>query len=568
MTNRKPLNFDAKEGSMTVRRTIFFCLLSLLTVSCSRNAILDQMVAGKKLKPQEYAVLPENDKVRYKDVILRVPAQWGGAILPFDKGPYESPIDKTVHGGDLQTLMGLYNQSLFELQNPRVKVEYINFDMWTDNFRSALAVALSAKKAPAYYIARDLPLTIEQGMYADITELMKKWDQFKMQPEGSIREGTVNGHIYTIAANELGATVIRYRKDWFREAGIFNEFGEPGPRSDWTWDDYREYAKRITNVAKNRHGTAADDAGSLFYTESNGLDFYIPDPTGQHDWIFNDKDPRMLDALKSVREMINNDKSVTYSTTMGWYERHNEFDSGRVGMISSFSPHIARDSITSPTKMGKDTVYRDTVGMAPPPRGKNGYIPLHPITNPIGFDPTLSKEQLEAAFEWCKSWFYGDNFLNRMRSAVLEAKLKGQQSEVYVEYLILPYTPKENLLDKPMEAVFPKDYLSTYKALREAHSPPLPRQFGLREPAPAEFSKAVHALFADAITTQTDVKELLAKHANLINTNIFRFGGKENRDKMRLYIQERTDFYKKYQPTFYEKDWKHRIETYYKVATN
>ncbi|MCX6381945.1 MAG: extracellular solute-binding protein [Armatimonadetes bacterium] len=550
---------------MILRRLIPLLLIAMLTAGCARNAAMDKMVAEKKLKPQEYAVLPESEKVRYKDIILRVPAQWGGAILPFDKGPYDSPVDKAVHGGDLGTLIGLYNQSLFELQNPRVKVEYINFDMWTDNFRSALAVALSAKKAPAYYIARDLPQTIEQGMYADITELMKTWDQFSQQPEGSIRQGTVNGHIYTIAANELGATVIRYRKDWFREAGIFNERGEPGPRSDWTWDDYRAYAKKLTDVSKNRHGGAADDAGSMHYIEANGLDLYIPDSTGNNDWQFNDKDPRILDSLKAVREIINNDKSITYSTTMGWYERHNEFDSGRVGMISSFSPHIARESITSPTKMGQDSVYRDTVGMAPFPRGKNGYNPLQPITNPIGFDPTLSKEQLKAAFEWCKSWFYGDNFLNRMRNAVLEAKLKGQQSEVYVEYLILPYTPKENLLDKPLEEVFPKDYTATYKAIREAHSPPLPRQYGLQEPPPAEFNKAVHALYAEAITSQGDLKALLAKHANLINTNLFRFGGKADREKMRLYIKERSEFYKKYQPAFYENDWKQRLTTYYRI---
>lgn len=550
---------------MKVRPSLSLAIVALLMAGCARDKTMDKMIAEKKLKPQEYAVLPDVEKVRYKDVIVRVPAQWGGAILPFDKGPYESPIDKTVHSGDLQTMVGLWNQTLFELQNPRVKIEYVNFDMWTDNFRSALAVALSAKKAPAYYIARDLPQTIEQGIYADLTDLMKTWDQFSMQPEGSIRQGTVNGRIYTIAANELGATVIRYRKDWFREAGIFNEHGEPGPRSDWTWSDYRAYAKKLTDVAKNRHGGAADDGGSMHYLDSYGLDLYIPDSSGRNDWQFNDKDPRILESLKAVRDMVNNDKSLTYSATMGWYERHNEFDSGRVGMISSFSPHIARESVVNPGKMGNNSVYRDTVGMAPLPRGENGYIPLQPITNPIGFDPTLSPEQLKAALAWVTSWFYGDNFINRMRNAVQEAKLKGQKSEVYVEYLILPYKPKENLLDKPLEEVFPKDYIATYKAIRAAHSPPLPRQYGLKEPPPAEFSKAVHALYAEAITYQGDLKDLIAKHANLINTNLFRFGGEANRGKMRQYIKDRTEFYQKYQPEFYAKDWKQRIATYYRT---
>ena len=181
--------------------------------------------------------------------------------------------------------MGIYNQSLFELEHPRVKVEYVNFDMWTDNFRSALAVALSAHKAPAYYIARDLPQTIEQGMYADLTPLMKKWDQFKLQPEGSIRQGTVDGKIYTLAANELGATVIRYRKDWFREAGIFNEQGEPGPRADWTWEDFRKICARLTDAKRNRFGYAGE-AGSFLYNQVQQCSAHAPDPTGKHTWIF------------------------------------------------------------------------------------------------------------------------------------------------------------------------------------------------------------------------------------------------------------------------------------------
>ena len=79
----------------------------------------------------------------------------------------EIPEYPTVR--ELATLMGTYNQSLFEIQNPRVRIEYIAFDMWSQNFRSALAVALAGNRAPAYYIARDLPQTIDQGMYADLT---------------------------------------------------------------------------------------------------------------------------------------------------------------------------------------------------------------------------------------------------------------------------------------------------------------------------------------------------------------------------------------------------------------
>lgn len=536
--------------------------IALLLTSCKQQSPFEQAIKTGNLDSQNYTVLPDTDKVRYKNVILRVPSEWGGAILPLDKGPYLSTIDKAIHNGEIGPLMGVYNQALFELQNPRVKVEFINFDMWTDNFRSSLAVALSAGKAPAYYIARDLPQTIDQGMYADISDLMKGWDQYNNQPEGSIRQGTVNGRHYTLAANELGATVIRYRKDWFREIGVFNERGEPGPRSDWTWDDFRRYAKMLT---KNERKGFAGTIGGMNYPEAYGLDYYVPDATGTYTWRFNDKDPLLLQSLQSVREICQKDKSVTTSVTMGWTEWHNEFDSGRAAMISSFSPHIPRDSILNPTKMGKDKPFRDTVGMVQLPRGTNGYSSLQPITNPIGFDPTMSKEQLKAAFEWCKSWFYGDMFANRMRNANIEAKLKGRQSEIYVEYLVLPYKPIENLLDKPLEQVFPADYLAVYKALRAAHAPPLPREFGLQEPAANELDKAVKALYSEAINTNIDLKALIAKHGNLINTNLLQFGGKPDRERLHRYLQARTEFYKKYLPQYYETEWKRRLTTTHRL---
>src|SRR5579871_5821236 len=84
-----------------------------------------------ELSPAQYQLLRDDEKIRYKNIIVRVPESMGGALLPFDAGPYPSAMDKAVHGGDLSTLTGLYNQSMFELEHPRVKIEYINFDMWS-----------------------------------------------------------------------------------------------------------------------------------------------------------------------------------------------------------------------------------------------------------------------------------------------------------------------------------------------------------------------------------------------------------------------------------------------------
>jgi ABC-type glycerol-3-phosphate transport system substrate-binding protein len=550
------------------RLTLVLILLVALLPGCRKDkGSLPH--AGKDITPLEYQQLKDPQRIRHKDVVVRVPSTWGGVLLPFDPGPYKSPVDKATHGGDLSTLIGLYNQAAFELEHPRVKIEYVNFDMWSDQFRSVLAVAIAAKRAPAYYIARDLPQTIEQGMYADLTDLMKKWDQYENQPEGSRREGTVNGRIYTMAANEMGASpVIRYRKDWFREAGIFNERGEPGPRSDWTWEDFRKIAKKLTDPKRGRYGFS-HEMGDWLYNQAYGIDslsmLYIPDPTGKHTWVFNDKDPELIRSLQAVRDMYQKDKSVSTSVTFGWFEWHQEFEAGHAAMIPSFSAHIPSDSLNSPFKLGKDKPFKDTVGMVVPPHGPYGMSGLKPITNPIGFDPTLSKEQLEAAFEWVKSYFYGDVFLNRVRASSQEARIKGKQSLLYQELLVLPYNPKENLLDKPLEEVFPRDYIECYKQIRASHAPPLPREFGLREPPTNEWVKAIKKMYEQALTTNVDLKQLVANTARLMNQNYLNFGGPGDGERLHRYINARTDFYRKYYPEYYEKAWKQKLATYMRV---
>jgi ABC-type glycerol-3-phosphate transport system substrate-binding protein len=486
-------------------------------------------------------------------------------LLPITTGPYSSPMDKSVHTGDLITMMGLYNQTLFEIQHPKVKVEYVNFDMWNDNFRSQLAVALSANQAPAYYVARDLPQTIYQGIYADLTPLMLKWDQFKNQPEMAVHEGKVDGKYYTMAQGELSALVIRYRKDWFREAGIFNERGEPGPRSDWTWDDFRKYAKMLTDPKKNRYGFIGE-VGDFMYNPSHGIDpLYIPDPTGKRTWVFNDQDPELLTSLQNARDMVNKDKSVYASGSVMWFQWHSEFDASRAAMIVSWAAHPPRESLEQPYKFGKDHLFKDVVGMAPPPRGPSGLRGLKPITNLIGFDPTLNPEELEAAFDWCKSYFYGDLFANRMRQLSQEAKVKGRRSALYADLLALPYESKEKLLDQPFEAVFPRDYLETYKAIRASRYPPLPREFGLREPATDDFAGAVRAMYSEAITTNTDLKQIVKKAANVANTNLLNFHEAGDRERMKRYIAARSEFYRQNFPQYYETVWKRQMATYYKA---
>ncbi len=557
-------------ATVLTRGTAWRCLLLLLGAVLLAGCGMARRAAApaapaRALKPEQYLMLSDREKLAYKTVTLRVPQSWGGDLLPFDRGPFDSIREKAVHGGELGALMADYNRALFELEHPRVRVEFIAFDMWSPYFKSVLAVSLSAHRAPSVYIARDLPQTIYQGMYADITDLLRNWKQRDRQPEGSVREGTVNGRTYTIAGNEIGGTLVRYRKDWFREAGIFNEHGEPGPRSDWTWPEFRRICRRLTNPAKKRWGFAGETR-DMFFNEAHGLRLFIPDRGGRRTWRFNEEDPRLLESLVNIRGMVRDDESVATSVSMGWTEWHGEFNGGRAAMISSFSPHIPAQSVTQPHLFGKDKPFRDTVGMALPPRGPGGLTGFRALTNNFGFDPTLNREELQAAFDWTASYYYGSVFANNIRATMQQDRALGKSSEAYSRLLSSTYTPEEQLLDRPLSEVFPPDYLRTYDRIRRFPAPPLPREFGLEEPPTQEFNDAVKAMYSEAIFSKTaDLRALVRKTGELVNRTMLNFRTEGDREKLRRFHAALGQFYRRHYPEFYRDQWPGLYERFYRV---
>jgi len=504
-----------------------------------------------------------------RTVLVRVPdglRQQGTTLLPTGRGPFKSIVDRAVHTGMLQSLMSQYTRCLFEVKHPRVRVELVPFEMWSEDFKAVLAVSLASGTAPAVYVARDLPGSARQGLFADITHLVQEWDQAHLQPASAVAWGYIDGRQYVIGGPDLGSTLIMYRKDWFREAGIFNEYGEPGPPTDWTWEDFRRIAKQLTDPARQRWGYA-DETGDFGWTHANGLMYYVPDKTGEHTWRFNDQDPRLLIMLRTVREMVFEDKSVLTGTAMSWGQWHQEFEGGRAAMIRTFSPYLPTQMLNSPYQFGRDKPYGETVGMVLPPTGPGGLRYLMPDANVFGFNPTLSPEELRAAFEWMKDFLYGDTYVYRMRASLDRARITGQGDVVYGELLICPYRPNQDL-DLPMsvEDVFPADYVRTYEAIKRAAATPLPRGFGLSEPENHEYGGAIRSMFSSALSDpDADLEAIVARTAEIVNINLLDFKDENDREKLEAYYAALGAYHRDNFPGFYEQTWPRLLAEYYKV---
>lgn len=198
-----------------------------------------------------------------------------------------------------------------------------------------------------------------------------------------IENNTWNGVLWSFPFNK-SVRALYYNKDLFREAGLDPE------HPPTTWEEYLEYARRIT---KDLDGDGVPDIwgnagqvnvwmfGNLLI--QNGGSFLSPD--GEH-VAFNS--PEGIEALAFMKKMLADSVGFIASG----YEYQNDFLAGKVGMIEGSTVSVA-------FMKGK---YSFEMGIAPIPKGKFAGC-LIAGTNVVIFKKA-TPEQQRAAWEFIK-WF-------------------------------------------------------------------------------------------------------------------------------------------------------------------
>lgn len=165
------------------------------------------------------------------------------------------------------------------------------------------------------------------GAYLPLEEFFEK-EGVKPEDEYSIVQ-KVNGKMYGIPG-DLKSWFVMINKNYLDEAGL------PVPDLNWTWDDYREYAKKLTK------GEGADKRyGSYFHTNGHfdymGMWSNYPDnPMFNADMTaVNFDDPMFKEWLQFRYDLEQVDKSqVSYSdvTSMNMNYR-DKFFKGEIAML-------------------------------------------------------------------------------------------------------------------------------------------------------------------------------------------------------------------------------------------
>ena len=215
--------------------------------------------------------------------------------------------------------------------HPNVTLDVSSGAPTTDDLLTKLTAAFASDTYPdvSYAFGSWATQLGQSGKTLDLTEKVKdpavSWDQF---PEAARLTASPGGKVLGVPAIVDNLAVL-YNTELFAAAGV------PEPTADWTWDDFRAAAKKISDPAKNVYGTAYSVSGSEDTTWhfwpllwQRGGDVLTADGKKS---AFNSQ--AGVDALEYLRAMAVDDKSVYLDQTDEKYGPL--FADGRVGMIIS-----------------------------------------------------------------------------------------------------------------------------------------------------------------------------------------------------------------------------------------
>ncbi|SNY65907.1 ABC transporter substrate-binding protein [Paractinoplanes atraurantiacus] len=162
-----------------------------------------------------------------------------------------------------------------------------------------------------------------QDLTSYVADPSFKWEEM---PAAARTVATADGKVIGVPAL-VDNLALLYNK------AIFDKAGVAYPTDDWTWDDFRAAAAKLTDPATNTYGTAYSVSGSedttwhlwplLWQNGGQILDGTKP--------AFNSD--AGVKALDTLRAMAVDDKSMYLDQTDEKY--HPLFNSGRIGMIIS-----------------------------------------------------------------------------------------------------------------------------------------------------------------------------------------------------------------------------------------
>jgi multiple sugar transport system substrate-binding protein len=241
----------------------------------------------------------------------------------------------------------------FMEDHPNINVE-IQFG--TGDYFSRIIVDLVSGTAPDVFLWWDYPMIVQEGFLEDLTPFLEKSDILSPDmyfPQVRPYSGLVNGVTYGLP-HSFSPRAILYNMDRFDEGGVLY------PESDWTWEEFRSIAKKLTDPEKSYYGFSFDTGiyGHSGYIWSGGGQL-ISEDGRQVDGFANSQDT--IDAYQWLADLRTKDMVVPFS---GALPQGAGFATGHIAMVDAGhwalamypeqNPNLRFGAVLPPRQAGKE----------------------------------------------------------------------------------------------------------------------------------------------------------------------------------------------------------------------
>ena len=213
----------------------------------------------------------------------------------------------------------------FEEKNPGVKVQV---EAYGDGFDQKLAASFGAKNPPDVMYMWNFPAYYKS--LEPLDELAKKDPDMKLDDfyQGLFNYSSIDGKLYGMPAG-FTTRVIYYNKKLFDKANI------PYPKDGWTWDEFVDTAKKLTDASNKQYGFALRPEPDTYdlqgFIWSNGSSFVSEDGKQIKGHM---NSPETIEVMKSFQSMLK-DKTAVLVGGKNQQSGDDIFKAGKLAMWES-----------------------------------------------------------------------------------------------------------------------------------------------------------------------------------------------------------------------------------------
>lgn len=309
---------------------------------------------------------------------------------PVNEPLVEITVWDQVNPDDIEKSLADELHKGFEEMYPNIKVNH-ELPPSGSSDREVFVTAMAGGTGPDAYGVTYFPVIedwVKQGFALDLTEYWNGFAEKDQYLESAMEGATIDGKVYGVP-NFMYTMGLLYNKKLFQEAGL-----DPN-KAPANWDEFAEYAQKLTNVEKNQYGYAIlgmDWADWYFeyYVWQAGGDLTTRNEDGTVTLDFT-KEPT-VQALQYYKDLKWKHKVVQNNILQSFDDNKADFFQERAAMILFGSDGFAQ--------LVHNGIDLNDIGYAPLPVGPAGISPSQTGGQYWIVNPKTSPEKQDAAFKY------------------------------------------------------------------------------------------------------------------------------------------------------------------------